>query len=56
MGVDSTMPQTGLPAAAQPGELRQPDAEFFRALQTEVNDKGFVMTTTEEILRVTMAD
>jgi len=33
--------------AAQGGETRQPDADYFNALQTEVNDKGFLVTSTE---------
>jgi NADH-quinone oxidoreductase subunit B len=39
----------GLPAAAQGGDLRQPDADYFNALQTEVNDKGFLVTSTEDL-------
>ena len=37
--------------AARPGEVRQPDADYFRALQTEVNDKGFLVTSTEELFQ-----
>ncbi len=33
--------------AAQGGEVRQPDADYFNALQTEVNDKGFLVTSTD---------
>ena len=41
----------GLPAAARPGEVKQPDADYFNALQTEVNDKGFLVTSTEELFQ-----
>ena len=37
--------------AAQGGETRQPDADYFNALQTEVNDKGFLVTSTEELFQ-----
>ncbi|MBW8911967.1 MAG: NADH-quinone oxidoreductase subunit B, partial [Sphingomonas sp.] len=26
-----------------------PDADYFKALQSEVNDKGFLVTSTEEL-------
>ena len=45
MGVNETLP------TAQPGETRQPDADYFRALQTEVNDKGFLVTSTEDLFQ-----
>ena len=41
----------GLPAAAKPGDVRQPDAEYFNAMQTEVNDKGFLVTSTEDLFQ-----
>ena len=44
-----TPPQT-VPAA-QGGETRQPDADYFNALQTEVNDKGFLVTSTEDLFQ-----
>ena len=34
---------------AQGGEVRQPDADYFNAMQTEVNDKGFLVTSTEDL-------
>ena len=40
-----------LQPAAQPGELRQPDSDYFNALSTEVNDKGFLLTSTEELFQ-----
>lgn len=40
-----------LPAAAQGGAVLQPDADYFRALQTEVNDKGFLVTSTEDLFQ-----
>ena len=45
MGVNQPVP------AAQPGEVRTPDADFFNALQSEVNDKGFLVTSTEELFQ-----
>ena len=36
---------------AQAGEVRQPDADYFNALQTEVNDKGFLVTSTEDLFQ-----
>ncbi len=45
-----TVPHLALPTA-QPGEIRQPDADYFNALQTEVNDKGFLVTSTEELFQ-----
>src|SRR3546814_5852607 len=36
---------------AQGGELRQPDAGYFRALQSEVNDKGFLVASTEDLFQ-----
>ena len=43
-------PPNAVPAA-QGGEMRQPDADYFNALQTEVNDKGFLVTSTEELFQ-----
>ena len=40
-----------LQPTAQPGDVRQPDAEYFNALQTEVNDKGFLVTSTEDLFQ-----
>ena len=36
---------------AKGGDVRQPDAEYFNALQTEVNDKGFLVTSTEDLFQ-----
>ena len=36
---------------ARAGELRQPDPEYFNALQTEVNDKGFLVASTEDLFQ-----
>ena len=49
-------PPKGLPdisalTTAQPGEVRTPDASYFTALQTEVNDKGFLVTSTEDLFQ-----
>ena len=41
--------QSSLLPTAQGGEVRQPDADYFNALQTEVNDKGFLVTSTEDL-------
>src|SRR3546814_14348915 len=43
-------PPNALPTA-QGGELRQPDADYFTALQGEVNDKGFLVTSTEDLFQ-----
>src|SRR3546814_16737995 len=43
-------PPNALPTA-QGGELRQPDADYFTALQSEVNDKGFIVTSTEALIQ-----
>ena len=57
MGVDHTPTNPKLNPAlhdaptAQPGEVRAPDADYFNALQTEVNDKGFLLTSTEELFQ-----
>ena len=45
MGVNETIP------AAKPGEVRAPDQDFYNALSTEVNDKGFLVTSTEELFQ-----
>ena len=43
MGLNENMAaSSGLAPAAKGGEVRQPDADYFNALQTEVNDKGFL--------------
>jgi NADH-quinone oxidoreductase subunit B len=34
---------------AKGGEVKQPDADYFNALSTEVNDKGFLVTSTEDV-------
>ena len=39
------------PPTAKPGEVRQPDEDYFNALQTEVNDKGFLVTSTEDLFQ-----
>ncbi len=36
---------------AQGGDVRQPDTDYFNALQTEVNDKGFLVTSTEDLFQ-----
>ena len=36
---------------AKGGEVRTPDADYFEALQTEVNDKGFLLTSTEDVFQ-----
>ena len=57
MGVDTSPTNPKLNPAlhdaptAQPGEVRQPDQEYFHALQTEVNDKGFLLTSTEDLFQ-----
>ena len=43
-------PPNAVPAA-QGGEVRQPEADYFNALQTEVNDKGFLVTSTEDLFQ-----
>ena len=32
-------------------DIRQPGADFYNALSTEVNDKGFLVTSTEELFQ-----
>ena len=49
-------PPQGLPdisklTTAVGGEVRAPDADFFKSLQTEVTDKGFLVTSTEELFQ-----
>jgi NADH-quinone oxidoreductase subunit B len=46
MGVNET-----LPAAAQPGEIRVPDQAYFDAVRAEVNDKGFLVASTEDLFQ-----
>ncbi|MBL4717983.1 MAG: NADH-quinone oxidoreductase subunit B [Erythrobacter sp.] len=38
-------------ATALAGETRQPEADYFNALQSEVNDKGFLVTSTEDLFQ-----
>jgi NADH-quinone oxidoreductase subunit B len=33
----------------RPADLQQPDPAFFDALQSEVSDKGFLVTSTEDL-------
>ncbi len=33
------------------GDLRQPDPQFFYDLQGEVADKGFLVTSTEDLFQ-----
>ena len=40
-----------LQPTAQPGEIRQPDQDYFNALQNEVNDKGFLVASTEDLFQ-----
>ena len=40
-----------LQPTAQPGEVRAPDQDYFNALSTEVNDKGFLLTSTEDLFQ-----
>ncbi len=51
MGVELERPGTlgALPAGMAPGA--QPDADFFNALTGEVGDKGFLVTSTEELFQ-----
>jgi len=51
MGVVDNTPKGILPAAAQPGATLHPDADYFKAMQTEVNDKGFLVTSTEDLFQ-----
>ena len=39
------------PCISWGGEVRQPEADYFNALQTEVNDKGFLVTSTEDLFQ-----
>ena len=36
---------------AKGGEVRTPDKDYFEALQTEVNDKGFLVASTEDVFQ-----
>ena len=47
MGVELERSATGL--APAPGT--QPDPQFFNALSTEVQDKGFLVTSTEDLFQ-----
>ncbi len=38
-------------AIAHGARRGSPDADFFNALQTEVNDKGFLVTSTEDLFQ-----
>jgi NADH-quinone oxidoreductase subunit B len=33
------------------GEVVAPDPDYFKALQAEVNDKGFLVTSAEELFQ-----
>ena len=33
----------------RPSDIQQPDEAFFRDLQSEVSDKGFLVTSTEDL-------
>ena len=32
-------------------DVRQPDERFYKSLETEVHDKGFLVTSTEELFQ-----
>ena len=57
LGMSTTItPPQNLPdisalETAKAGEIRHPEEEYFRALQTEVNDKGFLVTSTEDLFQ-----
>ncbi|GGD52295.1 NADH-quinone oxidoreductase subunit B [Aurantiacibacter arachoides] len=36
---------------ARGGEVLQPDEDYFRSMQSEVNDKGFLVTSTEDLFQ-----
>ncbi|HZF45061.1 MAG TPA: NADH-quinone oxidoreductase subunit B, partial [Sphingomonadaceae bacterium] len=36
---------------AQPGAMTAPDQAFFDSLNAEVSDKGFLVTSTEELFQ-----
>ena len=48
--ISATEAAASMPTA-QGGEVKQPDAEYFQALQSEVNDKGFLVTSTEDVFQ-----
>ena len=35
----------------RPADLQQPDPEFFNQLNSEVADKGFLVTSTEDLFQ-----
>jgi NADH-quinone oxidoreductase subunit B len=35
----------------RPSDLQQPDPAFFQDLQSEVTDKGFLVTSTEDLFQ-----
>ncbi|HSF13463.1 MAG TPA: NADH-quinone oxidoreductase subunit B, partial [Erythrobacter sp.] len=45
------LPDISALSTAAGGEVRTPDASYFTALQTEVNDKGFLVTSTEDLFQ-----
>src|SRR5512140_3374739 len=57
LGMTNTVsPPQGLPDIsalmnAPGGAVQAPDANFFKSLQTEVTDKGFLVTSTEELFQ-----
>jgi NADH-quinone oxidoreductase subunit B len=49
LGVELERPGTlGAPLIGVP-PATQPDPEFFKALSSEVSDKGFLVTSTEDL-------
>ncbi|MDE0947408.1 MAG: NADH-quinone oxidoreductase subunit B, partial [Sphingobium sp.] len=47
MGVELYNPAPG----TLPAQGTQPDQDFFNSLNSEVNDKGFLVTSTEELFQ-----
>ena len=41
----------GMIQPAPGGAVAQPDADFFNSLNSEVSDKGFLVTSTEELFQ-----
>src|SRR3546814_569736 len=50
-GMGVTLPQSHAPEnpSVMPPPGTAPDADYFKALQAEVSDKGFLVTSTEDL-------
>src|SRR3546814_2578436 len=52
-GMGVTLPQSHAPEnpSVMPPPGTAPDADYFKALQAEVSDKGFLVTSTEDLFK-----